>query len=72
MFVFVDVGLALWQVLVTHIRDLAFPVGTGNEGVGNGGCFQPYPDDSGLVLLLKVADHGLICFCVDVSECNKK
>ena len=72
MFVFVDEGLALWQVLVTHIRNFVFPVGTGNEGVGNGGCFQPYLDNGGLVLLLKVADHGLVYFCVYVSECNKK
>ena len=74
MFVFIDEGLALWQLLVMHIRNFVFPVGTGNEGVGDGGCFQPYPDDRVFVLLLEVADHGFVCFCVyvDVGECSKK
>lgn len=57
VFIFINKGPALWQVLVTHIRNFAFPVGAGNEGVGDGECFQPYSYDGVFVLLLKVSDH---------------
>lgn len=57
VFILINKGPALWQVLVAHARNFAFPVGAGNEGVGDGGCFQPYSYDGVFVLLLKISDH---------------
>lgn len=63
MFVFVDEGLALWQVLiVTHIRDLASSCERERMKEWAMADASSHIWMAASVLLLKVADHGLVYF----------